>query len=306
MSAHGGQAQAPSGWLEAREAGSVLGLRILLGIATLLGRAPLRLVLRLVVFYYALFARRARQYSQQYYAHLGQDHSFGRFFRHLSHFAQCVVDRIFFIRGQYRHFEVRTHGSEHLRQLHQKGRGAILLGAHLGSFEAMHARGDREGLRINVVGYFRNAQRINSLLEKLGPGVHARLIEARPGDIAFALRLRDCIERGEMVAILGDRVMEGRSAEVQFLGAPAKLPVGPYALAATLRCPIYLTFGLYTAPNRYELYCEPFASEISLPRKDRDRALADYAQRFADRLEHYCRLAPDNWFNFYDFWSPGD
>ena len=27
------------------------------------------------------------------------------------------------------------------------------------------------------------------------------------------------------------------------------------------------------------------------------------AQRYADRLEHYTRLAPDNWFNFYDFWG---
>jgi len=26
-------------------------------------------------------------------------------------------------------------------------------------------------------------------------------------------------------------------------------------------------------------------------------------QHYADRLTHYCRLAPYNWFNFFDFWQ---
>jgi predicted LPLAT superfamily acyltransferase len=80
------------------------------------------------------------------------------------------------------------------------------------------------------------------------------------------------------------------------------LPVGPYLLAAILRCPIYLTFGLFHEPNRYDLYCEPFAERVELPRAAREEAARGYVQRYADRLEHFCRLAPDNWFNFYDYW----
>jgi predicted LPLAT superfamily acyltransferase len=66
---------------------------------------------------------------------------------------------------------------------------------------------------------------------------------------------------------------------------------------------VLLTFGLHRPPNRYELYCEPFAEQVLLPRAQREEALREHVQRFASRLEHYCRLAPDNWFNFYDFWS---
>ena len=66
---------------------------------------------------------------------------------------------------------------------------------------------------------------------------------------------------------------------------------------------MYLAFGLYEEPNRYALYCEPFAERVVLPRASRADALAAYAARYAARLEHYCRLAPYNWFNFYDFWS---
>lgn len=53
----------------------------------------------------------------------------------------------------------------------------------------------------------------------------------------------------------------------------------------------------------YDLYCEPFAERVTLPRGDRQGALAEHVRRYAERLEHYVRKAPDNWFNFYDFWA---
>ena len=104
------------------------------------------------------------------------------------------------------------------------------------------------------------------------------------------------------MAILGDRVGHGAKTRVRFLGESIELPTGPYVLAALLDCPIYLTFGLYQPPNGYDLYCELFAEKVVLQRKQREEQLAAYAQRYAERLEHYCRLAPRNWFNFYDYW----
>ena len=109
-----------------------------------------------------------------------------------------------------------------------------------------------------------------------------------------------------MVALLGDRAMpQGRVAEVTFLGSRAVFPTGPYLLAAALGCPVFLTFALHTPPNRYDIHCELFAERVVLPRREREEALRELAQRYAERLEHYCRLAPDNWFNFYDFWRAG-
>ena len=74
---------------------------------------------------------------------------------------------------------------------------------------------------------------------------------------------------------------------------------------AILKCPIYLVFGLYREPNRYELYCEPFSERLVLPRGAREEALRHEVARYARRLEDYCRKAPDNWFNFFDFWGTG-
>jgi predicted LPLAT superfamily acyltransferase len=304
MSARGARAAAP--WLAVGESGSVVGLRILAVVGTWLGRLPVKLILRGVALYYALFSRLAMRCSADYLRRLGLPHGFAACYTHVLRFAECTTDRLYFVLGKHQVFRIERTGNEHLAQAARSGRGAILLGAHLGSFEAMNCMAETEGLVVNVVGYFGNAPRINQVLQERGRGVHARLIEAKPGSVNFVLQLRDCIERGEFVALLADRFVEGSTAEVDFLGGRANLPTGPYALAAVLGCPVFLTFGLYHAPDRYALYCEPFADRIQLPRKTRQEALAEHAQRFADRLEHYCRLAPHNWFNFYPFWSRRD
>jgi predicted LPLAT superfamily acyltransferase len=291
-----------SAWLRAAELGSVLGIRIVLGAATLLGRAPMRGLLAIIVLYYALAKRGPRQASREYLTRMGQPSGFWAVYGHLLRFAQCAADRIFLIAGKTSLFEIHTHGAEHLVELQRQKRGAILLSAHLGSFEALHAQAGRDAVMVNVVGYFRNAQRINRVLERLGSTVHARLLEPRPG-IEFALQLRDCLERGELVGVLGDRSIDGKTVEVDFLGSPARFPTGAFALAAAMRCPVLITFALHTPPNRYDLYCEPLVEQVVLPRKEREAALRAHVQAYAERLEHYCRMRPDNWFNFYDFWS---
>jgi predicted LPLAT superfamily acyltransferase len=262
-----------------------------------------RLLLRPIVFYFVVTAPLARRSSRAYLRRMGRPSGFWNVYAHCLQFARCTLDRLFWIVGEHRLFEVTTTGSEHLAALARERRGAFLFGAHLGSFEAMLGVARRQAVPLNVVGYFKNAALINGVLEKLNPELGVRFISVEPG-IDFVLKIKERIERGEMVALLADRAGLGeRAAEVQFLGGPARLPSGPFFLAAALRCPVYLTFGLYHEPNRYDLYCEPFADCIELPRGARDAATREYVQKFAARLEHYCQLAPDNWFNFYDYWT---
>jgi predicted LPLAT superfamily acyltransferase len=106
------------------------------------------------------------------------------------------------------------------------------------------------------------------------------------------------------VAILADRLSGPRTVAAPFLGQQAYFPAGPFLVAAALGCPVYLAFGLYFAPRRYGLHCEPLADAIVLSRTDREAASSAVVATYAARLEHYCRLAPDNWFNFFDFFAP--
>jgi predicted LPLAT superfamily acyltransferase len=67
--------------------------------------------------------------------------------------------------------------------------------------------------------------------------------------------------------------------------------------------PVYLVAGLYEGGKHYVIHLEPFCEEPNAERAEPTAWTREWAQRYAERLEHFCRLAPYNWFNFYDFWS---
>lgn len=106
------------------------------------------------------------------------------------------------------------------------------------------------------------------------------------------------------MGILADRLLKQEQATpCTFFGKAARFPAGTMWLASILKVPVILFFGLYRGGNRYEVHFELFAEEITIDRRHRDQEIQQWTQRYADRLEHYCRLATDNWFNFYDFWE---
>ncbi len=292
-------------WLSTGERGALLGIRFVLWLATALGRAPARGFVALLVLWYAAFDRTARRASKAWHERVhGRPAGFWDVYRHLRCFSNVALDRIFFLKGKTGWLKLDRTGTEHLQALKDEKQGAILLGAHLGSFEAMRAGGQTKAYPINIVGYFQNAKMINALFDQLNPDMAARVIHTGENPIGLALKVRQCIENGELVALLGDRVgLNDKAVNVQFMGDPAPFATGPFLLAHAMKCPVYLVFGLYTEPNHYHLHCEPFADRIELPRSRRQAALTEAVQRYADRVEHYARTAPNNWFNFYDFWQ---
>ena len=305
-----GAEKKPEGWLDARERGGVLAIRATVLLVTVFGRAVGRFVALFVAFYFTLTAPQARRAIRGFRARLDPSApplSFFAVYRHLLRFVHCTLDAFFFVQGKLSSFEITYTGDHHVRALRDGKKGAILLGAHLGSFYAMRGQSATERVPLYALVFTKNARMLNDALEKLDPDGSAHLVELdAEGSLDSMLRIRELLEQGAIVAILGDRIPAKASAErvvsVPFLGAEAPFPAGPLLIASMLKAPVYLTFGLSRGRNRYDLFCEPFADRIELPRGDRKAALARYVSRYAERLEHYARMAPDNWFNFYDFW----
>jgi predicted LPLAT superfamily acyltransferase len=293
-------------WLGVAEKGSLFGIRFFFFACTVFGRGVARFFLKVVVLYYVLFHAKTRRASYDYLRRAtGRKPTFWMAWRHMLTFGEVSVDRVFFLQDKFANkMQVGSHGFEHMRKLNEEKRGAILLGAHLGSFEAMHVLAAHKDVRINILAYRGNSRMMNQVLGAINPDLNARFIEINPGDVNTILRVKELIEAGEMVAVMGDRAdLDTNVAGVEFFGSEAYFPTSLYLLSAAMACPILLTVCLYRTPNRYDVYCERFADKVSLPREDRKAALAVYAQRYASRLEHYCRLAPYSWLNFYDFWS---
>ncbi|MBA3455363.1 MAG: hypothetical protein H0T42_19885 [Deltaproteobacteria bacterium] len=295
-------------WRKIPEAGTVFGIRALVTFARLFGRRIAGWFLYIIAFYYALIRGMARRASRDYLHRMGEPSGFWSIVRHIHTFAQVSLDRLFFLTGRVKSFEFEQKNHDLLVDAAKSGRGVLLLGAHLGSFEVMRCRAKEFNVPINVVVDFSNAERINGVLRSLAPDMDTRLISLGTDPIAAMLEIKAAIDRGELVAILGDRLPTKRTGSArtvtsQFLGAEAAFPAGPWLLAHTLKCPVYFVAGVYTRPNHYALHFEFLADEVKLDRKEREASIARYSQTYASMLETYARSAPMNWFNFFDFWS---
>ncbi|MGZ5260552.1 MAG: LpxL/LpxP family acyltransferase, partial [Burkholderiales bacterium] len=118
------------------------------------------------------------------------------------------------------------------------------------------------------------------------------------------LKVQNALSRGELVGMLADRTIAGEGTMAcTFLGKPARIPLGPFRIAAMLKRPVVLMFGLYSGAGRYDIYFEPLVDMQHVERAQRNAVLDDAIRAYVARLEHYCRLAPYNWFNFYDYWA---
>ena len=291
-------------WTTLPERGTPASLRMIAWIAVHIGRSAARLLLYPVTLYFLITARAARRISYQYLKLVrGSSARCWHVFRHFHCFAATILDRVYLLRGEFERFRVTVHGKELLQRQIETGKGSILLGSHLGSFEVLRALGVMQrGFPLKVLMDTVHNQNITRFFDALNPRIAGTVIAPdRPDTL---IRVKESLDNGYFVGMLGDRVFGGdKTTQCQFLGAPATFPAGPILLAAMMRCPVILFFGLYRGGNRYEIYFEHFADVIVLERDRRAGETQLWMQRYAERLEHYARLAPHNWFNFYRFWD---
>lgn len=300
-------ARRPGQWLSIPERGSVLGIQVFVWAVALGGRRVARALLWPVMLYFFLSSGRARRASRAFLRRVGHPAGARDVFGHLLRFGQVALDRLLFVKGATASMSFGLGPVEIFEELRGSGRGALLLGAHVGSFEAMAGMARDRELHVNAVVNTANSRMLMGVLERLNPSLAERLVDLGGDRLTAIFEIRQRLERGEHVAVLADRCAAGeRSIVVPFMGQDVRLPAGPYILAATLQCPVYFVAALYRGGDRYEMHAERLAERITLPRHDRDAGLRQWATRYAERLEALAAQEPMNWFNFYDFWQLGE
>lgn len=310
-------------WHEKEERGSSVGIRIVVWVYRSLGKGLARIILIPIVSYFFVFGRRERRTSREYLERLyatpegakalGHEPGWRDVYRHIYEFGRMVLDRIGFWLGGPDDFEMDVQGWDELDRVVADGRGAIFLGSHLGNFDSMRLLAHhRSPITVHVLMHIANAERINTILRQLsgdeGDGrPPPQVIAIQAGSIQHVLEARSKIRRGEVVAILADRVhpLEGpdRITRVEFLGGTAALPEGPFLLAGTMGCPVLMMTSTRSGGNRYRVVVERVADRLEVPRARRRAAVQEHAQDWARRLEKHVYRAPYQWFNFFDFWD---
>ncbi len=304
-------------WHLKSERGNELGLRFMLRFYQHFGKHFTRLLLYPVVIYFYLTDHQARKASRLFLERvyfkpslnpvLSKPPSEWDSLKRFYHFGCSLVDNIEIWSGTKWFANVKWHGLEHIEWLNEQKKGAVIVSAHIGNVNAMRiAAKSKTNKQIKVLMYTDHAQRFKKLLKHLNPDASKDIIPLETLDELTVLEMQKLVDEGDTLGILADRVAVGsrdRTLDVPFLNEMAPFPQGPWVLASLLKCPVFLLFCVRTDRSHYEVFIEPFADQIILPRKQREGQLRHWIGEYVSRLEVYCLRYPHHWFNFYNFWA---
>ena len=309
---------AGSTWAQKSERGNRGWLAFALWLYRNLGRWAVALILIPITAYFIAFDRVTRSSSRDWLATawatpegraaLRRKPGWWATYRHVYAFSSSVLDRLVLWGGGASTFRIDHSGGEALLELARQGKGAILLGAHLGSFDMLRLISSQYGLRVNVLMFTAHAERVNALFESLGGGSRVRVISLDPGSVKSAFEIKACLDRGEFVGILADRVHAGgreRPAATHFAGRRAAFPLSPFLVGVVLGAPMFLSLCVTTGHLRYFAVTEPIFSGGPVPRNLREKVALESLENWVRRFEHYSLASPRQWFNFYDFFGDG-
>jgi predicted LPLAT superfamily acyltransferase len=291
--------------MQRKERGNLFWLRVMTWISLTFGRRLSRIVVYGIALYFFVAVRPARTASSNFLCRCLQRKATWRdIYRHFLSFSSMVHDRIYLINDQYGLFDIHTTGLDTLHSMQLTGRGFLLFGAHLGSFEVMRALArENPNVRVCMAMYPENARQINDTLAAINPKAMQDIIPLGRLDSILAIHQR--LEEGAMIGILADRAAgPDHYLGIPFLGEPARFPSGPFRLAAMLRQPVFFMTGLYRGGNRYDIHFELLADFTEGYAGGREAAVQHLLEKYVAALEKHCRTAAFNWFNFYDFWDP--
>ncbi|HMW18091.1 MAG TPA: acyl-CoA synthetase [Accumulibacter sp.] len=292
-------------WMARQERSNRSILRLMVWISLHFGRRIGRVVLYGIALYFTLFSPDARRAGRNYLRRvLGREPTWSDGYRHVLSFASTIHDRVYLLNDRFELFDITIEGGDAVHAALAEPGGALLIGGHLGSFEVMRAIGrGLAGLKVAMLMYEENARKLNATLEAINPAARQDIIAL--GRVDSMLAVQERLTQGYLVGILADRGLSNEATvTLPFLGEPAPFPSGPFRLAAMLRRPVLFMTGLYLGGNRYRVHFEPLIDFSAIPPGERQQAMREAQARYVARLEHHCRQAPYNWFNFFDFWHP--
>ena len=286
-------------WKAKAERGSAFLIRFIAWLARVAGRPLCRALLYPIVLYFVLTDDTTRAASREFLAAAtGRRVGWTDVFRHIHSFAATLLDRVYMASGDFDRFEVTVEGDPFVREALETGKGCVLLGSHLGSFDLMLLKNQALHKRpVTVLMHIDERSRVRRIA-----GIDDGKLSIIPlGRIDSYLRAYEVLERGGLIVALADRSESAASLTSDFFGRPAEFPVGPHALAARAGAIVLMGFGLYEGGKRYRIEFVEFGAGASPG--SRGAALQPVVDRYAALLEQYARRYPKNWFNFYPYWQ---
>jgi len=285
--------------------GGALGNWIFIVLIRTLGIRAAYSLLVPVAAYYLVASPRSVRSSYHYLRRILGDRAIWAWpfliYRHFFSLGMSLLDRFAMMLGRL-DFSCTHEGEEQIEEALARGKGVILISAHVGNWAAGGHLLPRYNTRVNLVVLENEVERVQRVLDRAYSNRGFHVLGSSP-DLSSSMAIMAALRNGEIVIFNGDRAIDGTNAvEVPFLGDPADFPVGAYLMASVTGSPVLQTFAMREGVNRYRFFCRALTSP-SPTRKNRQAALTQCAQEFAQSLEEMVRRYPFQWYNFYPFWK---
>lgn len=279
--------------------GSLAGYKIFLFFINFLGLGFAYLLLRIVSFYYFVFASKPRKFLLDFYKsalHISGTAAKKLARRNFYIFGQTLVDRAAFLLGKDSEFSHVFENEAYLIQIRDQGKGGILLSAHLGNWEtAGNLLKGRITPTINIVMLDAEVENIKKYMDLSTGGSRFKVIAIK-NDLSHVIAIRNALNNNEFVAIHADRYLEGsKSIELDFFDKKAKFPYGPFVIASKFDAPVTFVFAAKDGDRSYHLSAtEPITKKMKPE---------EIANLYAAELEKKVRQYPEQWFNYFNFFQ---
>ncbi|TSA26811.1 MAG: lipid A biosynthesis acyltransferase [Bacteroidetes bacterium] len=292
-----------SSW-QGKTRGGILGYKIFIWTIQYLGIPFAYFLLRFVITWFVFNSREAFRaiYSfSRHILHYSALKSLVSIFRNYYIFGQILIDKLAMLSGFQHRFTFDFEGEEYLRSMHG---GGLLISAHVGNWEIAGNLLNRLNKPIHILLFDAEHQRIKGYLEETLKERNVHFIVIRE-DYNHLKEIELAFTGGDIIAMHGDRFIEGnKTVTVDFMGKPARFPVGPVNLAARFRMPLSFVFAVKETRKHYHFYATPlYRPEFSRNLQKREEILKEAVTAYVRKLEEILREYPLQWFNYYDFWK---
>jgi len=296
---------------EGKTRGGVLGHRIFVFLLKHFNLSSVYFVLRFVVLYYFLTSRKSFIAIYKYYRHghkLSAVRSFYRVYSNFYIFGQILLDKTIVLAGMTNKFSYNFDGEEYLREISAAGKGGLMIGAHMGSWDMAAYLLKRLEHKVNIVFLDAENQDVKEFLERTYGGneidEHVNFINIKD-DFSHLIQIRNALKNDEILTVMGDRYIENhKSYRLNFMGMEANFPAGPFYIATRFDIPVTFAFTMKEKKSHYHFYAsEPKIYKNISGTGIEDNDMQILIKDYIETLEFFVKKYPDQWFNFFDFWE---
>jgi KDO2-lipid IV(A) lauroyltransferase len=187
---------------------------------------------------------------------------------------------------------------EHLDAALKKGRGVVVLTAHLGNWELLASFLRSNGYDGAVIVKKLYFSKFNKIIMRLRDLYKAQVIYRDESP----KKMIKILKEGKILGLLADQDIDSLTGVfVNFFGRPAYTPIAPVKLGMVNSSCIVPVFVIRKPDDTYMVSAD---SPIEFQEDDdKDLVMKKYTQKWTLVLEKYVRKYPDQWVWVHDRWK---